>query len=157
MSENPADAPRWTPPGWLNRLMILMLKTPGLQRLAGRGTALITIVGRKTGRRITTPVSYVEIEGQIITTCHRTRQWWRNLAANPNVEMRLAGHDRRGIATVLEEPEEALDVFMSLLRAQPVVAKVSDIPFDENGMPDRVRAREVLAYTIVVSIKLEED
>ncbi len=137
--------------------MTWMLKTPGLQRLAGRGTALITFIGRRSGRSITTPVSYVEFDGEIVVTCHRTRQWWRNLAANPDVELRLAGRERRGIATVIEDPEDALDVFVRLLKAQPVVAKVSGIPIDPEGRPDLAKTLEVLDYTIVVSIKLEED
>jgi len=156
VSDSPADGPRWTPPGWLNRTMTWILKTPGLQRLVGKGTALMTFTGRKTGQAFTTPVSYVEFDGEIAITCHRTRQWWRNLAANPDVGLRLAGHERRGIATVLDDPDDAFDVFVKLLKAQPAVARVSDIPLDAHGMPDPVKTREVLAYTMVVTIKLEE-
>lgn len=157
MSENPADAPRWTPAPWLNTMMIWMLETPGLQRIVGKGTALISFTGRKTGRRITTPVSYEEIDDQIVTTCHRTRQWWRNLAANPDVDIRLAGRSRRGVATVMDDPDSALDLFTALLEAQPVVAKISGIPLDPEGKADRSKAREVLTYTVVVTIKLEEE
>jgi deazaflavin-dependent oxidoreductase (nitroreductase family) len=116
----------------------------------------MTFTGRKTGQAFTTPVSYVEFDGEIAITCHRTRQWWRNLAANPDVGLRLAGHERRGIATVLDDPDDAFDVFVKLLKAQPAVARVSDIPLDAHGMPDPVKTREVLAYTMVVTIKLEE-
>lgn len=157
MSQDPADAPRWTPAPWLNTMMTWMLRTPGLQRIVGKGTALITFTGRKTGREITTPVSYVEIDDQIVITCHRTRQWWRNLVANPVLEIRLAGRDRRGVASVLGDPDDALGVFIALLEAQPVVAKVSGVTLDDRGEPDRVEAREVLGYTVVVSIKLEEE
>jgi deazaflavin-dependent oxidoreductase (nitroreductase family) len=157
MSDNAADAPRWTPAPWLNKMMVWMLRTPGLQRIVGRGTALITFTGRKTGRRITTPVSYVEIDDQIVTTCHRTRQWWRNLAADPHVGIRLVGEDRRGIATVMDDPDNALNVFTALVEAQPVVAKISGIPLGSEGEADRAKVREILAYTVVVSIKLEEE
>lgn len=156
MSENPADAPRWTPPGWLNRMMTWMLRTPGLQRVVGRGTALITFTGRKTGRSITTPVSYYESGDHIVITGHRTRQWWRNLVVDPQVEIRLAGRKRRGVATVMDEPDVALDEFTALLQAQPVVAKISDVSLNDEGRADPARVREVLAYTVVISIKLEE-
>jgi deazaflavin-dependent oxidoreductase (nitroreductase family) len=157
MSDNPADAPRWTPPEWLNTLMTWVLRAPGLQRIFGKGTALIAFTGRKTGRRITTPVSYLEVDDHLVITCHRTRQWWRNLVVNPDVEVRLAGKDRRGMATVMDDVDIALDEYVAFLEAQPVVARMSEIPLDDDGRADRVKARAVLAYTIVVTIKLEEE
>lgn len=156
MSANPADAPNWTPPRWLNGMMVVMLKTPGLQRLVGKGTALITFTGRKSGREITTPVSYVRKDDRILITGHRTRQWWRNLVADPQVEVRLAGKVRRGQASVMDDPDNALDDFLAVLEAQPVVAKISGVPIDERGRADPDTAREVLGYTVVVSIKLED-
>ncbi|MGD2043802.1 MAG: nitroreductase family deazaflavin-dependent oxidoreductase [Acidimicrobiia bacterium] len=157
MSDNPAGVPNWTPPGWLNQTMTAMLKTPGLQRLVGRGTALITFTGRKSGRRITTPVSYVERDDRILITGHRTRQWWRNLLVDPKVEIRLAGKVRNGLASVMDDPDNALADFLALLEAQPVVAKISGVPIDDQGRVDPSKAREVLGHTVVVSIKLEEE
>jgi hypothetical protein len=48
--------PEWTPPAWLNSMMKLMLKTPGLERWLGRQLALLTFTDRKTGQQYTTPV-----------------------------------------------------------------------------------------------------
>ncbi len=148
-------SPRWTPAPWLNRSMTLMLKTPGLQRAVGRSTALLTFTGRKSGRSITTPVSYLRLGDRVLTTSHRTRQWWRNLVVQPRVVIRLAGKDYHGVASVMEDPDNALDDFVEFLRAQPVVAKLSDVAIDDRGQPDRGAAKAALAYTIVVSIKLE--
>lgn len=156
MSVDAAEAPNWTPPRWLNRMMTVLLRTPGLQRLLGRGTALITFTGRRTGREITTPVSYVESNGRILITGHRKRQWWRNLVSNPEVEIRLAGEVRKGQASVMDDPDNALEEFLALLETQPVVARISGVPIDDGGRPDPMRAREVLGYTVVVGIKLEE-
>ena len=155
MSRDLADAPRWTPPRWMNRSMSGMLRTPGIQRLVGRSTALLTFTGRTSGRQITTPVSYLERGGRIVVTGHHTRQWIRNIAANPRVELRLQGRVRSGTATVLDDPDAALDDFVAVLEAQPAVARLSDVAIDDAGHADRAAAREVLDYTRVVSIELD--
>lgn len=157
MSANPAEVPNWTPPGWLNQMMTVMLKTPGLQRLVGRGTALITFTGRKSGEMMTTPVSYVARDDRILITGHRTRQWWRNLVSNPEVEIRLAGKVRKGLASVMDDPDNALADFLTLLEDQPVLARISGVPMDDQSHADPTMAREVLGYTVVVSIKLAEE
>lgn len=157
MSNDPADAPRWTPSPWMNKVMSLMLRTPGLQRWAGRSTALITVIGRNTGAEITFPISYVDAGGHLVATGHHTRQWWRNLVVNPQVQIRIAGENRHGVASVTEDPDDALDDFLAYIEAQPVVAKMSEIAIDADGHADRERAKAVLAYTVVVSIKVEEE
>ncbi len=155
MATDPAAAPRWTPAPWLNRMMTVMLRTPGLQRVVGRTTALLTFSGRKSGRQITAPVSYLRYGDQVLTTGHRTRQWWRNLVDNPDVVVRLAGTDYRGVASVMDDPDNALDDFVTYLEAQPVVARLSDVALDDDGRADRAAARAALEYTVMVSIKLD--
>jgi deazaflavin-dependent oxidoreductase (nitroreductase family) len=155
VSDISMQAPRWTPGSWLNRMMTVMLKTPGLQRLVGKSTALLTFTGRRSGRRITTPVSYLQVGDRVLTTGHRTRQWWRNLVPNPGVTIRLAGKDYSGVASVMEVPDNAIEDFIVYLEAQPLVAKLSDVPIDEFGRADRAAAREALEFTVLVSIKLE--
>lgn len=156
MSDNPAEVPNWTPSAWLNGLMELMLRTPGLQRLVGKGTVLVTFKGRVSGREITTPLSYVADGDRIIVTGHRTRQWWRNLVADPEVGLRLGGKERNGVASVMDDPDNALADYLRVLEAQPVVARIAGVPIDEDGKADREKALEVLAYTVVVSIKVED-
>lgn len=155
MSDDLMSTPRWTPGPFLNRSMAIMLRTPGLQRLVGKGIALLTFKGRRTGRSITTPVSYLRDGDRVLTTAHRTRQWWRNLVSHPDVVIRLAGVDYPGIASVMDDPDNALGDFVPYLEAQPIVARLSDVSIDDQGRADRRAARAALDYTVVVSIKLE--
>lgn len=147
--------PGWTPPGWMNRTMTWMLKTPGIQRLVGRSTALLTFEGRKTGRRITMPVSYVVQRGDILLSGHRSRQWWRNLRDRPAVKLRLAGSNHTGVASVLEDQEAALDDFVAYLEAQPMVARINEVPIVD-GIVDVEAAREALGHTVLVRVSLSE-
>lgn len=141
-----ADQPRMTPPKWLNRLMCFMLRTPGVQHLVGRSTALLTFVSRKSGRSYTTPISYSLSGERAILTCHESRQWWRNLESNPRVQLRLAGDDLAGLA--------ALPLFLEFLRDQRMIAKAAGISF-ENGAPNQEEAAAALQNTVVVSVALD--
>lgn len=145
--------PRRTPPRWLNSLMGLMLRTPGIQRLAGRSTALLTFVGRKSGNKFTTPISYSRHGRNVLLTCHESRQWWRNLDSNPRIELRLAGTDYQGLATVAKD-DVALELFLDFLRHQRMLARASGISFDD-GAPNTEQAAAALQDTIVVSVELD--
>lgn len=147
------DRPRWTPPRAANSLMGLMLRTPGLQRIVGKSTALLTFTGRKTGRRITTPLSYVRDGERIVVTGHRTRNWWRNLRENPEVVVRLAGKNRSGVATILEG-QDAARALSRFFAAQPQVAKMARVELDEAGQPRSQDVDVVASYTTVVAIDL---
>ncbi len=147
------STPRRTPPRWLNALMAMMLRTPGLERMIGRSTALLTFTGRRTGRSFTTPVSYARREDDVILTAHESRRWWRNLGARPNVELRLAGKEHAGTARVLRG-REGLPHLLDFARAQRTVAKGMGVRFDSQGSPDPATAVAVLADTVVVMVTL---
>lgn len=146
---------RWTPPPWLNRLMTRMLRTPGLQRVVGRGTALLTFTGRRTGRTYTTPVSYAREGDRVIIVGHVSRTWWRNLTDRPAVGLRLAGTDRRGTARVLTaEDDEALDLLGAYLRQQRMAARAQRVRRDDAGGFWREDLERVLAESVVVDVRL---
>lgn len=134
MTTQSTTRPRFTPPRWLNALMRGMLRTPGLQRVVGRSTALITFTGRRTGRTFTTPASYVRTNGQVVLSSHVTRQWWRNLATRPTVRLRLAGRDVVGTATVLTGTD-AIPALTTYWQSQPRLARAMGVELVE-GVPD---------------------
>ncbi len=149
-----ATQPRRTPARWANRMMALALRTPLLQRLAGRGTALLTFTGRSTGRRYTTPVSYVRRDNTVVLTCHPSRQWWRNLESRPVVALRLAGRDHEGRAVTHRGGESALADLVAFLEGQPFVARAYDVPLKQ-GRVDQAAARTLLDDFVVVTVDLE--
>ena len=54
MTDPNVSTPSGNVPAWLNAMMRLLLKTPGLQNLLGKQIALLTFTGRRTGDRQTT-------------------------------------------------------------------------------------------------------
>jgi deazaflavin-dependent oxidoreductase (nitroreductase family) len=135
--------------------MRFMLHTPGLQRLVGRSTALLTFTGRKTGTSFTTPITYVAGDRQVILTCHRARRWWRNLADRPAVELRLAGEEISGAARVIRG-SEAAPYLIDFWQAQPLLAKRTGATFDAAGRIDSASVEALLVDTVVVVVDIED-
>jgi hypothetical protein len=54
---------------------------------------LITVTGRKSGRRYTIPVSYYEVDGTIVILVAEARgkQWWRNYRTPGPLGLHLRG------------------------------------------------------------------
>jgi hypothetical protein len=100
-----------------------------------RWFAVLAWSGRKTGRRHSTPVSYVrEGTSVYITTGDR---WSRNLTGGTPVTMRIAGEWHDAVATAVTDPVESLTEHERLFREHPWFRRLSGIPSDRRGHPDR--------------------
>jgi deazaflavin-dependent oxidoreductase (nitroreductase family) len=154
MSTDTARMPTWTPPRWLNVMMMAMLRTPGLQRLIGRTIALITVTGRTTGKRYTTPVTYYR-DGDTVTVLTKTfRTWWRNLDANPVVDLRLAGRRHCGRAQASLGDPAALPQLIAFLEHRRRDASFYGIAFTDAGHVDETQAAAVLPHLVIITITL---
>lgn len=151
MTRRTPAIPSWTPPPWLNAMMAAMLRTPGLQRLVGRTTALITVTGRTTGRRYTTPVTYDRVGDTVVILTKRPRTWWRNLPSRPEVELRLAGTTVQGRAHVSVDDPERLPDLVSFLKHRRGDAKAYGIAVTD-GHVDEDDARAVLPHIVVITV-----
>jgi len=106
-----------TPP---NRL-ITTLYALGLGPLVGRLVLLLMTTGRKTGLRRVTPLQYEEIDGTIYVASSQGQRadWFRNVVANPRVEVRLKWHRFRGICETTTDPKRIADFLEVRLRRHP--------------------------------------
>lgn len=97
--------------------------------LAGRRTHVLTVRGRRTGRRYSTPVQLVlEGDGWLVAP-YGERDWVKNARAAGEVELTRA---RRTATYRVEEvgPEEAAPVLREYLRMTPIVKPYFDAPPD---------------------------
>jgi hypothetical protein len=76
-----------------------VLRSP-LHRLLSGDLALITVTGRRTGRRHTFPVGYREESGRVLINVEwpERKRWWRNLQDGQEVELLIRGSRRTGQA-----------------------------------------------------------
>jgi hypothetical protein len=82
-----------------NRAVALMLRSPLHPLLSGR-LALITVTGRRTGRKHTLPVAYEQDSERVAIPVlwPERKLWWRNLRDGAAVRLRLRGVERTGQA-----------------------------------------------------------
>ena len=102
-SEQPAPTP-----AWVNKMMMWLLRSP-LHGTVSKKMMLMTVTGRKSGKKYTFPVSYIREGGGMICMSNRVgRTWWKNLRGGADVTLRLRGKAVAGYATVVEDDLEAI-------------------------------------------------
>jgi len=96
----------------VNPVVRLVLRSP-LHGLLSRRTALITVIGRRSGREFTFPVGY-EQRGDsvpIMVGSPEHKRWWRNLTdPGARVRMRLRGGERSGHAVARGDQRSGVTV-----------------------------------------------
>jgi len=112
----------------LPRFVYRMLKLPpqvayavGLGPLIGGLVLLLTTTGRRTGKRRVTPLQYEEEGGRIYLGAARGQEadWFRNIVANPQVEVRVAARRFAGLAEAITDPAPIADFLELRLRRHP--------------------------------------
>src|SRR5437867_12956468 len=92
-------------------------------RLRNAPVLLLTTIGRKTGKKRTTPLLYLgDGERIIIVASNAGRDkepsWWTNLRRDPHAEVRIRGDKRKIIARKAAE-EEKNDLWPLLTKMYP--------------------------------------
>ena len=92
---------------WLNPIIVPILRSP-VHWLLSAGLMLITVTGRKTGRRYTIPVGYHEAADAIVVLVGEapSKTWWRNYREEAPIELLVRGRHLSGRAKVLSPASE---------------------------------------------------
>lgn len=135
-----------------NDFVKFFLRTP-LHIFMGN-TMLITIIGRKTGKKYITPVGFYRDGDTLWIISNRDRTWWRNVKGGAEVEMRIRGKDVNGFAEAILDEEAVSAQVTEYIRHIPMAARGLGVRV-ENGEPhpeDVVRlAKEHLFVRIILS------
>jgi deazaflavin-dependent oxidoreductase (nitroreductase family) len=89
-----------------------------------RGGELVLVlyhVGRKSGLPHATPLQYEDVDGDFYVASARGAQadWFRNVAANPCVEMLVKGQRLPAMAETVTDPAEIADFLQLRLERSP--------------------------------------
>ena len=106
----------------LRRLLNVLVKPIARLGLAGKRTHVLTVVGRRTGKRYSTPVLLVFLDGERwLVAPYGEREWVKNARASGWVELTRARKTER---VQVEEvgPEQSAPVLRAYLRSTPVTA-----------------------------------
>ena len=141
----------------LNPAIVWILRSP-LHPLLSVGLMLITVTGRRTGRRYTIPVGYQRHGDEItvlISKAHRKR-WWRNYLEPRPVELHVRGRALQGEARVLPGPSQEFRAAMeATFRRLPFMGRQFGIDYDRHAGLSDDQWRTVAAEGAVVKIAID--
>jgi hypothetical protein len=137
-----------------NDFMAWMLRSPFHGALSN-GMMILTVTGRKTGRRFSFPVGYYEEGGSLWVLTSRDRTWWRNLQGGAPVEMLLKRKPVKGIADADLDVPSVQTRMVEYLRHVPQAAKPMGIRV-ENKIPNAEDIARTAKDRLFVEIKLAE-
>ncbi len=135
-----------------NDFVALALRSP-LHAIMG-DTALVTVTGRKTGRKISLPVNYYRDGDDLWVLSSRDRTWWRNLCQGAQVAVRLHGNDRSGFAEVILDEAMVRDQLGEYVRRLPAAARHIGLRI-EGGVPNYDDLASIAKERLFVHICLQ--
>ena len=93
----------------------------GLGPLVGNFLLLLTTIGRKSHKPRVTPLQYEEINGRIYlgVALGQKADWFRNIQANPRVEVRVKSRHFSGLADTITDAKQIADFLEVRLSRHP--------------------------------------
>jgi hypothetical protein len=126
--------------------------------LLSRGLTLITVTGRRSGRRYTIPVGYLETADAVVVLVGDapSKPWWRNYTQPGPIEMRLRGAQRCGRAVVVAPGSEQFRrTAEESFRRSRIIPRLFGIPFDASGELTVEAAQRLAQRAAIVRITLD--
>lgn len=134
-----------------NTFISWVLRSP-FHSLLSNGMLLMTVIGRRTGRRITFPVGYYRAGNCLWVLTTRDRTWWRNLEDGAEVELLMKRKPVTAFAE-LEMGEDATARRMEeYIRHVPQAARPMRIRMEE-GKPNREDISRIAKDRLFVRIE----
>jgi deazaflavin-dependent oxidoreductase (nitroreductase family) len=133
-----------------NGFMSWLLRSP-FHGMLSNDMMLITVTGRKTGKKYTTPVGFYRDNGTLWVLTSRHRTWWKNLQGGADVSLLL----QRKAVSAFAQPEletKAVETLMNeYVKRIPQAAKPMGIRV-ENGNANAADIARVAADRLFVRI-----
>jgi len=135
-----------------NDFMAWVLRSP-FHGMLSNGMMLITVTGRKTGKKYTTPVGYYREGNSLWVITSRDRTWWKNLCGGADVGLLLKRKQVSGFAE-LELDESAVQARLGdYVKHIPQAAKPMGIRV-QNGQANAEDVARVAQDRLFVKVKL---
>ena len=138
----------------INPIVRLILVSP-LHALLSRNTLLLEFTGRRSGRRMTLPVSYHEpAPGTLHCFTARDGVWWKNLSGGVPVRVRLRGAWVSADAESVTAPQTVIASHLdTFLRAVPRDASHSGVRLKPDGTPEAQDVGAAAARHVLIQVR----
>ena len=127
----------------------------GLGPVVGKIILLLTTTGRRSGQKRITPLQYEEIDGKYCLGSARGTKadWYRNLTADPRVEVRVKSKKFCGLAELVTDPVRIANFLEIRLQRHPrmiglLMEKAHNLP----RRPSRQQLEQLAASEAMVII-----
>jgi len=156
-TSTPAAVHSGTPPKAVmkvaNRIIGPLLRSP-LHGLMSGSLMLLTMTGRKSGRPITTPVSYLpDGDGRLILFTFSP--WWKNLQGGAPVTLRIKGRDVAAIVTPDTDTDAVAGEISRFLQTHGLQnARKIGLSLDPKQPPSLADIRAIAANRVVIHLTL---
>ncbi len=139
-------------PPFVNKAMKAVLRSP-LHGMVSKGVLLVTFTGRKSGKTLTTPVSYSQAGDQVYIFTHAA--WWKNLCPADPITLRLRGRDVQGLPeTVAADKPAIAERLAAHLRDVPSDARYYGVTFDAQGNPRMEEVNKAVQTVVMIRVRL---
>lgn len=135
-----------------NDFMDWVLRSP-FHRMLSETMLLITVTGRKTGRKYTTPVEYFEQDGYLWVLTRRERTWWRNLKGGAEVSLCLKRKAVSAFGETIECASEVEAALKTYAQRMPASARALGL-HTVAGAPNAEELRRVAQDRLFVRLRL---
>lgn len=128
-----------------------MVKSYGATSPVKKVVLLLTTTGRKSGLPRTTPLQYEESDGTYIVGSARgvDADWYRNLVADPQVEIQVGGVRGPAIAEPIADPRQIADFLALRLERHPNMVGAMMLL---EGLPRRPTRAQLEAHASQIAI-----
>lgn len=141
---------------WFNPMMIWLLKSP-LHGFVSKNIMLTTVIGRKSGRQISTPTNYLRDGNTLWVISWRDRKWWKNLRDGAQIQVLLAGNSLEGRGQVIGEGRAVAQSLFEYYSKVPQIAKYVQIGLDAAGLPVSADCEQAAKKMVVVRIDIGQN
>jgi deazaflavin-dependent oxidoreductase (nitroreductase family) len=137
-------------PSPIGNFFVKTLVNSPLHPILGESFAVITLTGRKTGKRISTPINTACVDGVLTVISLRSRTWWRNLRGGQIASLRQAGRNYPVRAEVVEDPGKVANLLEKYFTQFPGYAKYYDILIGSGGKPGMAELARIAGERLVI-------
>jgi len=138
----------------LNPVVAFVLRSPFHYPLS-LGLMLLTVTGRRSGRRYTIPVGYQQRDECLLVLVSKAgrKSWWRNYIDPGPVELRVRGRTLGGEARCVPRgSEEFREALASTFRRHPTLGRQFGISYDRQIGLTPEQQRRIAEEAAVVKI-----
>ena len=140
----------------INPVVKKILRSP-LHGVLSQNTLLLEFTGRKSGRKLSTPVSYHSSDGIAHCFTRKSFVWWKNLNSGEPVYATIKGKRHLVRPEVEAENSEIKgEALRHFLRAVPRDAPHSGVSLDTNGDPNVDDIQRVVSDMVYVRLPLPD-